>query len=41
MVPLPDWPLMIKLGRTERLVKTLVAAGGGLMVTTNVLLTPA
>lgn len=41
MVPLPDWSLRIKLGRTEMLVKALVAAGGGLMVTTNVLLIPA
>ena len=36
-VPVPDWPLAIVLGLTETL---LSAAGGGLIVTPNVLLTP-
>jgi len=37
MVPVPDWPLTIVLGLTETL---LSAAGIGLTVTPNVLLTP-
>jgi hypothetical protein len=36
-VPVPDWPLTIVLGLTEML---LIAAGGGVMVTPKVLLTP-
>jgi len=36
-VPVPDWPLTIVLGLTET---PLSAAGFGLTVTPNVLLTP-
>jgi len=36
-VPVPDWPLTIALGLTERLLR---AGGGGLTVRANVVLTP-
>jgi hypothetical protein len=36
-VPVPVWPLTIVLGLTEMLLR---AAGGGLMVTPKVVLTP-
>jgi hypothetical protein len=36
-VPVPDWPLTIVLGLSEMLLR---AAGGGVIVTPKVLLTP-